>query len=83
MQYIYVVYYGFCVFISFRLNQSQSQSLAMLKTDRFLADADWSFAERACDINNPYTHNEFEVKHFYLLCFFSWNVIRSNEIRIT
>ena len=41
----------------YRLQQNQTQSLATLKTDRFLADADWSFAERACCIVNPYTEN--------------------------
>ena len=33
----------------------------MLKTDRFLADADWSFAEKACTIRNPYIENGEEV----------------------
>ena len=26
----------------------------MLKTDRFLADADWAYVEKSCDISNPY-----------------------------
>jgi len=47
--------------VFFRLKQSQSQSLATLKTDRFLADADWSFAERACSICNPYAEDESDV----------------------
>jgi len=54
-----------------RLNQSQQRSLSMLKTDRFLADADWTYAERSCDINNPYSANnqeDGEIEHStYLL----------------
>lgn len=44
-----------------RLDQGQQQSFAMLKTDRFLADADWSYAEKACCMVNPYAESDLEV----------------------
>ncbi|XP_077994372.1 sperm-specific sodium:proton exchanger-like [Glandiceps talaboti] len=37
-----------------RLRESQSRTFAMLKADRFLADADWEMAETACEIEDPY-----------------------------
>ena len=40
-----------------RLNYRKMETWRLLKTDRFLVDADWVFAEKACEISNPYTEN--------------------------
>ncbi|XP_057290115.1 sodium/hydrogen exchanger 10-like [Hydractinia symbiolongicarpus] len=48
-----------------RLDQGQQQSFAMLKTDRFLADADWSYAEKACCMINPYAESDLEDTESY------------------
>ncbi|XP_048585520.1 sodium/hydrogen exchanger 10 isoform X2 [Nematostella vectensis] len=43
-----------------RIKESNNSTLTMLKADRFLADADWSLAEKYCDIHNPYVDYDSE-----------------------
>ena len=45
-----------------RLNESRERSLSVMKTDRFMADADWVRVENACVMNNPYEEGLDEVK---------------------
>ena len=44
-----------------RLHESRDRSLAIMKTDRFMADADWQRVETTCVINNPYTEGDDQV----------------------
>ncbi len=44
-----------------RLHESHDRSLAVMKTDRFMADADWQRVELSCVINNPYEEGIEEV----------------------
>ncbi|KAJ8023281.1 Sodium/hydrogen exchanger 10 [Holothuria leucospilota] len=44
-----------------RVEEGQHRNFAMLKADRFLADADWSIAERACTIQDPYKTDAEEM----------------------
>ena len=37
-----------------RIQEGQARTFAMLKADRFLADADWTIAVKAADIHDPY-----------------------------
>ena len=41
-----------------QIRDSNHRTLTMLKSDRFLADADWSLAEKVCEIHNPYVEVE-------------------------
>ncbi|XP_033119377.1 sodium/hydrogen exchanger 10-like [Anneissia japonica] len=41
-----------------KVKETQTRTLSMLKADRFLADAEWSLAERVCDIRDPYRTEE-------------------------
>ncbi|XP_022089278.1 sodium/hydrogen exchanger 10-like [Acanthaster planci] len=44
-----------------RIQEGQARTFAMLKADRFLADADWNIAVKAAEIQDPYkTLNEEE-----------------------
>merc|ERR1719171_1556403 len=43
-----------------RLNTNKQETWRMLKTDRFLVDADWQLAEDACVIPNPYAQKNEE-----------------------
>lgn len=38
-----------------RIHEGQNRTLNMLKSDRFLADADWDIATAACEISDPYS----------------------------
>jgi len=49
-----------------QIQESNQRTLTMLRADRFLADADWDMAERDCEMHNPYTHIEGEVKSFQI-----------------
>ena len=49
-----------------QIQESNQRTLTMLKADRFLADADWDIAERDCEMHNPYTHVEGEVRDFLI-----------------
>ena len=47
-----------------RLNTNKQETWRMLKTDRFLVDADWELAEDACVIPNPYARKNDEEDAF-------------------
>ena len=44
-----------------RVRESNERTLKMLKSDRFLADANWTLAEKFCVVHNPYMEYEGEV----------------------
>lgn len=61
-----------------RIHEGQNRTLNMLKSDRFLADADWDIATAACEISDPYSalsDDEVDKEMFnilsYLAIFFS------------
>ncbi|KAK6191720.1 hypothetical protein SNE40_003331 [Patella caerulea] len=43
------------------LEELRQKTFNMLKTDRFLADADWEIVEKSCLINDPYKTTEDEI----------------------
>ncbi|XP_033751585.1 sodium/hydrogen exchanger 10-like isoform X2 [Pecten maximus] len=43
------------------LHDMRERTLNMLKTDRFLADADWDTVEKACELEDPYKTTEEEA----------------------
>lgn len=47
-----------------RLDSNKQETWRMLKTDRFLVDADWQLAEEACVIPNPYIGKDAEDDSF-------------------
>ena len=44
-----------------QVQEAQTRTFAMLKADRFLADADFNIAEAACTITDPYRTLEEQV----------------------
>lgn len=48
-----------------RLNTSKNETWNLLKTDRFLVDADWKLAEKACIISNPYVQTSTQEESFF------------------
>ena len=46
-----------------RVRDAKMRAISMLKSDRFLADANWEIVERKTEINDPYMneHAEMEV----------------------
>ncbi len=46
-----------------RVREAKSRAVSMLKSDRFLADADWEFVTRKTEIEDPYRdeYDEMEV----------------------
>lgn len=43
------------------LHDMRERTLNMLKTDRFLADADWDTVEKSCELEDPYKTTEEEA----------------------
>ena len=60
-----------------RVRESNERTLKMLKSDRFLADADWALAERFCVVLNPYMEYEGEVSMRLIL----FNTITALELK--
>ena len=46
-----------------RLHESSDRSLSILKTDRFMADADWLKVDTTCVIYNPYEEEGDQVSY--------------------
>ncbi|XP_077865611.1 sperm-specific sodium:proton exchanger-like [Saccoglossus kowalevskii] len=44
-----------------KVQDTQELSIGMLKADRFLADADWDMAVRACAIEDPYHSEDMDI----------------------
>ncbi|XP_078585490.1 sperm-specific sodium:proton exchanger-like isoform X2 [Branchiostoma floridae x Branchiostoma japonicum] len=44
-----------------RVKDAQNRSFQVLKGDRFLADAEWTLVEKACEIQDPYKTKDEEV----------------------
>ncbi|KAL5006670.1 hypothetical protein ScPMuIL_015476 [Solemya velum] len=44
------------------LQDMRERTLNMLKTDRFLADADWDTVEKSCDLEDPYKTTEEDAE---------------------
>ena len=44
-----------------QIQEAQSRTFTMLKADRFLADADFTIAEAACRIMDPYKSKQEQV----------------------
>ena len=49
-----------------RIGESCQHTLSILKTDRFLADADWGLVTKSCVIANPYAQGNDEVGFCFL-----------------
>lgn len=47
-----------------RVHEAQQRAIGMLKSDPFLADANWGMVEDATTIKDPYKANEEEVCTF-------------------
>lgn len=45
-----------------RIRKMEANTFAMLKLDRFLADANWAMAEKAIKIDYPYRVSNTNVK---------------------
>ena len=44
-----------------RVNEAKQRAVGMLKSDRFLADANWDYVDKKTEIDDPY---RFEDYHF-------------------
>ena len=53
-----------------RVNDEKKRAISMLKSDRFLADADWSMVGKIAKITDPYKHlDSQEVQSVDIACF--------------
>ena len=45
-----------CVSAVRRVREAKHRAISMLKSDHFLADANWEMVEKTTEIENPYKH---------------------------
>ena len=64
-----------------RVNDAKQRAMSMLKSDRFLADANWDIVSKTACIDDPYKHLDIsEVNNYKHSIIFAMTAVQSGKV---